>query len=323
MSIGSLRQRTAITVALSLCTLSFLLPWSRVLAESNFSGCGGAVVAAQNVTYEAEVAELVNQRRAEEGLPPMKLVSALTDAARYHAADMTEDKYFSHPTQDRIDGNLTDVCSWSDRIKSFYTGYWTLGENIAWGYASPEEVMQGWMESPGHRGNILGSYTEIGVGYFNSRWVQDFGERKSEAPLIINREAIQTFIPEVTLYIHGSGQQMRLRNDDQNWSDWQSFQSEINWTLQNVSGERRVEIEVQRGSTTVIGTDTIVLNSTTSVTPTAVQPIATATAVQPIATATAVPPTATATPAQPTVTPTPFILPPDMDQSVYLPLVTR
>ncbi len=312
MSIASLRQRSALIIALSLCTLLFLLPWSHVLAESHFVGCGGTVVTAQNAIYEAEVVELVNQQRAEQGLPPMKLVAALTDAARYHAADMAEDKYFSHPTQDRVDGNLAEVCSWSDRIKGFYTGYWTLGENIAWGYASPEEVMQGWMASPGHRSNILGNYTEIGVGYFDSRWVQDFGERKSEAPLIINREAIQAFVPDVTLYIHGNGQQMRLRNDDQSWSDWQSFQPEISWTLQNVSGERRVEIEVQRGSKTVSGSDTIILNSTTSVTPTPAQPIATATAVPP-----------TATPAQPTATPTLFVLPPDMDQSVYLPLVTR
>ena len=305
MSIRSSRQRVAIVVLLFLCAQSLFYPWHGLLAETQLSGCGGVVIAAQNATYEAEVVELVNQRRAEEGLPPMKLVSALTDAARYHAADMAEDQYFSHPSQDRIDGNLSTVCSWSDRIKSFYTGYWTLGENIAWGYASPEEVMQGWMESPGHRGNILGNYAEIGVGYFDSRWVQDFGERKSEAPLIIDGEAIQTFIPEVSLYIHGDGQQMRLRNDDQGWSDWQRFQSEINWTLQNVSGERRVELEVQRGGKTVAGSDTIILNSSTSVTPTPV------------------PPTATATPVQPTVTPTPFVLPPDMDQSVYLPLVTR
>lgn len=323
MSIGTLRQRAALTVVFSLCTLFFLLPWPRLLAESHFTGCGGAVVAAQNVTYEAEVVELVNQQRAEEGLPPMKLVLDLTNAARYHAADMAEDQYFSHPTQDRNDGNLAEICAWSERIKSFYTGYWTLGENIAWGYTTPAEVMEGWMASPGHRGNILGNYAEIGVGYFDSRWVQDFGERKSEAPLIINREAIQSFIPEVSLYIHGDGQQMRLRNDDQSWGDWQSFQPEIGWTLQNVSGERRVEIEVQRGSKTVSGSDTIILNSTTSVTATPVQPAATATPVPPTATATSVPPTATATPAQPTATPTQFVLPPDMDQSLYLPLVTR
>jgi hypothetical protein len=327
MSIGRSQQRTHVALYGCLWFLLFssylFLPWFPLLADSNFTGCGGAIVTAQNATYEAEVAALVNQQRAAVGLPPMKLVPDLSNAARYHAADMADDNYFSHPTQDRVNDSLVQVCSWSDRIKSFYTGSSGLGENIAWGYASPQAVMDGWMASPGHRDNILGNYAEIGVGYLNSRWVQDFGTRRSQTQLIINREALQTFIPEVTLYIHGDGLEMRLRNDDQPWSEWQTFQAEINWVLQNVSGERQVNIEVRRNSGTVAGSDTIILNSTASVTATPVPAVPTATSVPAVATATPVLPTPTAAPVQPTAIPTAVILPPNMNERVYLPVVTQ
>ena len=194
-----------------------------------------------------------------------------------------------------MNGELVQVCSWSARIKSFYTGYWTLGENIAWGYRSPSSVMQGWMESAGHRSNILGDYTEIGVGYYNRVWAQDFGTRRSEAPVIINGEALQALSPQVTIYIHGDGQEMRLRNDDQPWGAWQPFQTEFSWTLPNLDGERLVSVEVRRGDTVVSGSDKIVFAGATGVTP-------------------------TPTPG-PTATPIP--LPPNMDERVYLPFVAK
>ena len=278
-------------VSISILGCLLLLPCSYALAESTYSGCSGAVVAAQNSSYETQVVELVNQRRAEQGLPPMKLIPELTNAARYHAADMAADDYFTHASQDRVNGELVEVCTWSARIKNFYTDYWSLGENIAWGYRSPESVMQGWMDSSGHRSNILGNYTEIGVGFINNRWVQDFGTRRNVASLIIAREAVQVLEPQVTVYIHGDGQEMRLRNDDQPWSEWQPFQNEFGWTLQNINGERRVDIEVRSGDTVIAGSDTIVFAGATSVTP--------------------------------TPTPTPIVLPPNMDETVYLPFVTR
>ena len=306
MKINSLRSRLRLAQPhlslsalslISITTLLFALSQGDPLwAAINYTGCGGDTVAIQNGNFEAAVVVLVNQERAKEGLPPMKAIPELTAAARYHAADMAHDDYFSHDSKDQVNGNLIKVCSWSERVKAYYSNYRSLGENIAWGYGSPESVMQGWMNSSGHRRNILGSYTEIGVGYFDRNWVQDFGVRRSVAALIINREAIQTFAPEVTLYVHGDGDQMRLRNDDQDWSGWRNFQNEINWQLQNVSGERRVYIEVQQGGATVTGSDTIVLSSATAVTP---------------------------TPVQPTPTATPVVLPPDMDETVYLPLVTR
>jgi hypothetical protein len=128
--------------------------------------------------------------------------------------------------------------------------------------------MEGWMNSPGHRDNILGNFAEIGVGYYNSRWVQDFGTRNSALAVIINRESVQTDSPQISIYVHGNGTQIRLRNDDDGWGEWQTFQNELSWTLANIAGERRVEVEVKRRSTTVSGNDTILLTSGTVQTPT-------------------------------------------------------
>jgi len=232
---------------------------SYLFAESAYNGCGGDIVSASNVTHEGRIIELVNEQRAAQSLPPMKLNDALTNAARYHATDMSQDDYFNHQTHDRSNGSLLKVCNWSDRLKVYFSIYNALAENIAWGYSSPEKVMEGWMNSAGHRANILGSYREIGVGYYNDYWVQDFGSADGSYPVIINREAQATGSPEVTLYIYGSWQQMRLRNDDGSWGEWQQFQQEIPWSLSNVSGSRRVDVELKDSTTTVTSSDTIVL----------------------------------------------------------------
>lgn len=271
---------------------------SYLLAESAYNGCGGEIVSPTNTAYEARIIELVNEQRAAQGLPPMKFNSSLTDAARYHAADMSQDDYFNHQTNDRSNGTLVKVCNWSDRLKVYYTIYSSLGENIALGYPSPESVMDGWMNSSGHRANILGNYREIGVGFYNNYWVQDFGSRNDTFPVIINKEAQQTNSPQVTLYIYGSWQQMRLRNDDDSWSDWQTFSQETPWTLRAINGERRVDVELRNSNTTVSTSDTIVLATTTAPQPT---------------------PTPLPTP-QPTLTPQP---PTDVKFFLYLPSVHR
>lgn len=273
-----------------------------LFAESAYTGCGGEIVSPTNTAYEARIIELVNEQRAAHGLPPMKFNASLTDAARYHAADMSQDDYFNHQTQDRSNGTLVKVCNWSDRLKVYYTIYSGLAENIAVGYSSPENVMDGWMNSAGHRANILGSYREIGVGFYNNYWVQDFGNRDDSFPVVINKEAQQTNSPQVTLYIYGSWQQMRLRNDDDSWSDWQNFSQEMAWTLQNVNGERRVDVELRDNATTVSTSDTIVL----------------ANGAAPEATPTPLP-TPTVAP-----TPTPTLLPPtEVKFFLYLPMVRR
>ncbi len=119
-----------------------------------------------------------------------------------------------------------------------------MGENIAAGYSTPQEVMNGWMNSTGHRNNILSTNNwEIGVGYasvngsdYGRYWTQDFGERNGVYPLIINRDAASTDSRHVSLYIYGSFQQMRLKNDSGAWGDWQTFQNNVAWTISNGVG---------------------------------------------------------------------------------------
>src|SRR5512139_3091766 len=110
-----------------------------------FSGCGGINQPVVNADYEQQVVDLVNTERANRGLPPYKRVTELDEAARYHSADLGQDDYFSHDTYDRVGGNLVYVCDTWTRLGTYYTG--AMGENIAYGYSTPQGVMNGWMNS--------------------------------------------------------------------------------------------------------------------------------------------------------------------------------
>jgi uncharacterized protein YkwD len=231
-----------------------------------YSGCGGATAPITNAAYEQQVVELVNaQRLANGGLPPYKRVDALDAAARYHAVDMAQDDYFEHNSYDRNGQNqLVQVCAWNTRVGTYYTG--VRGENIAVGYGDPVSVMNGWMNSPGHRSNILSSAWEIGVGYYQggswgAYWVQDFGKRSNVYPLVINREAALTAGRNVSLYLYGTGvfQQMRLKNENSAFTDWQPFQADLPWTLNACNGAKSVTAELKNASTTVTSSDAITL----------------------------------------------------------------
>jgi uncharacterized protein YkwD len=234
----------------------------------DYSGCGGRIAPVVNAAYEQEVVDRVNTIRADNALPPLKRASALDDAARYHATDLAQDNYFSHDSYDRSGGSLVYVCAWSSRIQTYYPNWWSLAENIAAGYSTPASVMAGWMNSSGHRANILSTGNwEIGVGYYAGSgdyyhyWVQDFGRRDGVYPLIIDRDAATTESRDVSLYIYGDWQEVRLRNDDGPWSDWLSFQSEMAWTLSSGRGEHVVSAEMRTGSQTATSSDTIYLDA--------------------------------------------------------------
>ena len=120
-------------------------------------------------SYEAEVIRLVNEIRQEKGLKPLTANWELSRVARFKSQDMKDNRYFSHtsPTY----GTPFQM------IRSFGLSYRTAGENIAHGYATPQAVVNAWMNSSGHRANILNpSYTQIGVGYVPSGhyWTQMF-----------------------------------------------------------------------------------------------------------------------------------------------------
>jgi len=108
-------------------------------------------------TLEANVAELVNAERARAGLAPLKLNWEVSRVARYKSQDMIDKKYFAH--QSPTYGSPFNM------MENFEIRFSAGGENIAYGQRTPAEVMQAWMNSPGHRANIMSPiYTEIGVG---------------------------------------------------------------------------------------------------------------------------------------------------------------
>ena len=128
---------------------------------------------AQNYTYE--VVKLVNVERSKVGLPPLKENWELSRVARYKSEDMINKNYFSHTSP--------TYGSPFQMMKDFGISYQAAGENIAAGQRTPAEVVEAWMNSEGHRKNILSpTYTEIGVGYvkggsYGHYWTQMFIKR--------------------------------------------------------------------------------------------------------------------------------------------------
>lgn len=121
---------------------------------------------------ENEVVRLTNVQRAKYGLPPLQADWQLARVARYKSMDMRDKNYFSH--QSPTYGSPFSM------MKNFGISYRTAGENIAAGQQTPQEVVTAWMNSPGHRANILNkSFTHIGVGYakggsYGHYWTQMF-----------------------------------------------------------------------------------------------------------------------------------------------------
>lgn len=118
---------------------------------------------------EEQVVSLVNKERAKEGLAPLKRDWELARVAKYKSQDMFDKKYFSHTSP--------TYGSPFEMMKNFGISYKSAGENIAKGQTSAKQVMEGWMNSPGHRANIMDAkFTHIGVGYVEkgNYWTQMF-----------------------------------------------------------------------------------------------------------------------------------------------------
>ncbi|MDT0447600.1 CAP domain-containing protein [Streptomyces hesseae] len=121
----------------------------------------------------AEVLALTNAERATAGLPPLAADARLAAAAQAYSTDMATRGFYSHTSPEGTE-------PW-DRAAAAGAGHRGIGENIACGQRSPAEVVQGWMDSPGHRANILKpGFTHLGVGYAGggpagTYWTQLFG----------------------------------------------------------------------------------------------------------------------------------------------------
>jgi uncharacterized protein YkwD len=115
----------------------------------------------------SEILSITNEIRKSNGLSELVADSNLTAAAAYHATDMYNQSYFDHTSKDGTD--------FYTRIRRFTTDYSTLGENIAKGSMTAQEVMDLWMNSDGHRANILNSgYKHVGIAHCNGYFVVDF-----------------------------------------------------------------------------------------------------------------------------------------------------
>ncbi|MFD0804309.1 CAP domain-containing protein, partial [Streptomonospora algeriensis] len=121
----------------------------------------------QPSTQAQRVVALANEERAEAGCGPLRTDPRLTAASKAHSRDMAERDYMAHESPEgEGPAELAQVAGYDA---------WS-GENVAAGYTSAAEVMEGWMNSPGHRRNILDcDNTEVGVGETGSKWAQNFG----------------------------------------------------------------------------------------------------------------------------------------------------
>jgi len=138
------------------------------------------------VEASGRVIDLTNAERVAQGLPALVNQVSLDVAAQSYSAEMATGDFFSHTSP-------SGTQPW-DRAAAAGYAYSSVGENIAAGYATPEEVVTGWMNSPGHRANILnGTFTEIGAGFyrltpdtgavnFQNYWTQVFGTPSVTTP---------------------------------------------------------------------------------------------------------------------------------------------
>lgn len=123
-------------------------------------------------SYEQKVVELVNVERQKAGLSSLSLDSAVSNVARIKSKDMADNNYFAH--QSPTYGSAGDM------LNKFGIRWSAWGENIASGQRTPEAVVTAWMNSAGHRANILSNnYSKIGVGYVTNSngtpyWTQIF-----------------------------------------------------------------------------------------------------------------------------------------------------
>lgn len=144
----------------------------------------------QNSLFIQDVVELTNQYRKANGLTALAIDLDLVEAAQQHSQTMATLDFFSHTG---LDGSLP----WDRAISAGYESR-IVGENIAAGYTTPAAVVDGWINSPDHRANILDpNYNEIGVGYYflandpgtvnaNYYWTQVFGRGELSDDLIVD-----------------------------------------------------------------------------------------------------------------------------------------
>lgn len=185
------------TIGEAISTEAAESPYDSALTDDIYASATGTlnISGTQNYTYASQVITLLNEQRVNNGLSPLTADSALTAAAMQRAAETVI--YFSHT---RPNGS---------RCFTAFDGGWR-GENIAAGQADPDEVITGWMNSTGHRKNILeANYTSVGVGCFNYKginfWVQCFSDITADGSVRTGTASATAAVSASTDYINMSG----------------------------------------------------------------------------------------------------------------------
>ena len=185
------------TIGEAISTEAAESPYDSALTDDIYASATGTlnISGTQNYTYASQVITLLNEQRVNNGLSPLTADSTLTAAAMQRAAETVI--YFSHT---RPDGS---------RCFTAFDGSWR-GENIAAGQADPDEVITGWMNSTGHRKNILeANYTGVGVGCFNYKginfWVQCFSDITADGAVRTGTASATAAVSASTDYINMSG----------------------------------------------------------------------------------------------------------------------
>lgn len=130
-----------------------------------------AIAQATNTAIAQDLLRIVNAERQRVNAPPLVLSEKLTTAAQRHAQDMATSRRMSHTG--------SNGSTMRSRIDATQYTWSTIGENVAMGHPTAAAVMSAWMNSPGHRQNILNpAFTELGIGFATANgrpyWVQVF-----------------------------------------------------------------------------------------------------------------------------------------------------
>lgn len=149
-------------------------PSTTVLSGTFVSPENQCGIPAEAEQYATRVVEMVNEERVSQGLPAVSVNAVLTDMAANYACELIEGDFFDHTSP--ITGSTVGS-------RALQAGYYfkKVGENLAGGQTTPEQVMNEWMASTGHRENILdSSFIEMGTavrtgGTYKWYWVQEFG----------------------------------------------------------------------------------------------------------------------------------------------------
>ena len=225
-----------------------------------YGGYDPNVQAPEQILNEARTVYLGNLQRRQNGAGPLRWNRELTKGARWFSFDSIENRppgFCGH--QDTL-GTYP-----GSRVTFFGYRGGSGAENAFCGYVSPEDAIAGWMNSPGHRANLLDpQHREIGVGYYRRAdgrgyVTQDFGADSVYPPVVINDEAINTNSPTVSLYIYnnagaggfdamGAATKMMVSNSpDFAGATWENYAQERTWTLNGGNGWRQVYVRLGDG----------------------------------------------------------------------------